>query len=389
MLTTMVDSMSVRLVVLRCLAVTSGLAAVIHFAVAGEHFDEYWAFGVFFLAVAWLQLSWAVSMVVRPSRTLLAWGVLMNAAVIVVYVVTRTVGDLVGPTPREVEPVGFGDAFSTVCEALIVAGSVLLLLHSMDRLISRAIAARAVASVAAVAIVALSVSLVNGGPEMTMAAGEAMAGTPVSLSTDSPAGAVIMPDPTMQMATGMKMVGGPCTATPTAAQQSAAVHLVNRTWAENRKYRSLAAAKAAGYRPVTPSGRRVVHYINPAYYRATAGGGPVINPSAPQSLVYANTPHGAVLAAVMYISRPRSGTTSYPGGCLTQWHVHTNLCFRRGAVVGVTHPDCPAGAVNRVSPPMLHIWFVPISGGPTAIDASNRQVVDAAEQVGGPHNGTA
>jgi len=35
-----------------------------------------------------------------------------------------------------------------------------------------------------------------------------------------------------------------------------------------------------------------------------------------------------------------------PGGCLTQWHVHTNLCLSRGlGVVGVVtaaHPTCPA-----------------------------------------------
>jgi hypothetical protein len=28
----------------------SGAAAAIHFAVVGVHFDEYWAFGTFFLA---------------------------------------------------------------------------------------------------------------------------------------------------------------------------------------------------------------------------------------------------------------------------------------------------------------------------------------------------
>jgi hypothetical protein len=38
---------------------------------------------------------------------------------------------------------------------------------------------------------------------------------------------------------------------------------------------------------------------------------------------------------------------------------------------------------------MMHTWFVPIPGGPTAIDASNQQVVRAAERVAGPGNGTA
>jgi hypothetical protein len=196
-----------------------------------------------------------------------------------------------------------------------------------------------------------------------------------------------MPEPDMQMAPGMKMAGSSCTKTPTAGQQSATVSLVNTTWADAKKYQSLAVAEAAGYRPVTPTGQAVVHYINPANYRATVKGDPVIAPTAPQSLVYANTPHGAVLAAVMYIQSPRAGSTPDPGGCLTQWHVHTNLCFARGStVVGITHPTCPAGSVNRTSPPMLHIWFVPIPGGPTAVDATDAQVVHAAEQVTGPHN---
>lgn len=95
----------------------------------------------------------------------------------------------------------------------------------------------------------------------------------------------------------------------------------------------------------------------------------------------------------MYITSPRNGPTPQPGGCLTQWHVHTNLCLgKRLGVVGVlnaAHLSCPAGSVNRVTQPMMHVWFVPIPGGPTAIDAPDAQVVDAAEQVASPPNGTA
>ena len=94
----------------------------------------------------------------------------------------------------------------------------------------------------------------------------------------------------------------------------------------------------------------------------------------------------------MYITRP-GGPTPQPGGCLTQWHIHTNLCLRPGlGVVGVitpAHPTCPPGSRNRVTPPMMHIWFVPIPGGPTAIDAPDTQVVHAAEQVPAPGNGVA
>ncbi len=401
-----------RLLLLRSLAITSVVAAVIHFAVSGQHFEEYWAFGVFMLVAAWLQLAWAVGLMVRPSRALLAVGAALNAAVIAVYLVTRTVGDVIGPTPHSVETVGFGDVFCTACEALIVVGAVLLILRPLGGTVPRTWATGALASVAGLAMVLLSVSLVDGGPEMVMSMGSGTASAAaapqassssnmngmatgktasVSLATNSPAGPVAMPDPGMQMAPGMKMANSSCTKTPTAAQESATVSLVNTTWADAKKYQSLAVAKADGFRPVTPTGLPVVHYINPANYRTTLFGGPVIDPSAPQSLVYANTPKGAVLVAVMYIDSPLEAATPEPGGCLTQWHVHTNLCFGRGGrgVVGEMDPTCPAGSVNRMSPPMLHIWFAPIPGGPTAIDATDAQVVHAAEQLTSPQNATA
>jgi hypothetical protein len=389
-------SVPARLLVLRGLAIASVVAAVIHFAVAGEHFAEYWAFGLFMLVTAWLQLAWAVSLLIRPSRALIAVGGVLNAVVVVVYLVTRTVGDVIGPTPHAVEPVGFGDAFCTACEIIIVAGSALLLLRPLSRPVTSGQMHFGVGAVTAAATLLLSVSLVDGGPEMVMTMAAAAPATlspasaAISLPTNSPAGDVTMPDPGMQMAPGMKMVSSSCTRAPTAAQQMATVRLVNATWIADRKYQSLAAARAAGFQPITPPGLPVVHYISRSNYLATLLGGTVIDPSAPQSLVYANTPHGAVLVAVMYIARSRDAATPDPGGCLTEWHVHTNLCFSSGrGVVGEEDPGCPAGSVNRVTPPMLHVWFVPIPGGPTAVDATDAQVVHAAEQVASPHNGRA
>ena len=392
-----------RRVVMYCLAIIGVATAVTHFAVAGTHFQQYWAFGVFMLVAAWLQLLWAIAVIARPSRLLILSGAILDAGVVAVYIVTRTVGDVIGPTPHTAEQVGFGDLLCTIGEAIVIAGCVWLLLAKTERRVSRHRLVMASATTGAVTAVLLSVSLVAGGPEMVMnmsASPAAGATSPtqasgghaaaVNLSTTSPAGAITMPEPNMQMAPGMKMASASaCAATPSKQQQEAAVNLVNTSWQGASRYRSLAAAKAAGYRPVTPAGRAVVHYINPSYYLATIMGGPALNTAEPQSLVYANTPKGAVLAAAMYITTPH-GATPQPGGCLTQWHLHTNLCLKRGlGVVGVAHPTCPAGSTNRPTPPMMHIWFVPIPGGPTAIDASDQQVVHAAEQVAAPANGTA
>lgn len=390
-----------------CLAILSAAAAVIHFAVAGTHFHEYWAFGVFMLVVAWLQLLWAVGVVIRPARWLLWAGGFVDAAVIVVYIGTRTVGDVIGPTPREVEPVGFGDVLCTVLEAILVAGCVWLLAGTADRWLRQSQLVAAPAATGMAAAVLLSVALVAGGPEMVMtaAAGSTASAPPhgmkmsapnasaIRLATTSPGGNITMPDPDMQMAAGMRMASpAMCDTVPTAAQQSAAVQLVDTSWQDASRFRSLAVARAAGYVPITPSGLSVVHYLNYRYYLATLRGGQVLNVAEPQSLVYANTPQGAVRVAAMYIAPP-GRDASQPGGCLTQWHVHTNLCQTAfGVVVGVTtaaKPACPAGSTNRVTDPMMHVWFVPIPGGPTAIDASDQQIVTAAERVGGFGNGPA
>ena len=85
----------------------------------------------------------------------------------------------------------------------------------------------------------------------------------------------------MKMARGMKMAcRRRARATPTAAQQAATVKLVNTSWRDAQKFRSLAAAKAAGYVPITPTGLPVVHYLNLKSYEATAEGGPVHHPGA-------------------------------------------------------------------------------------------------------------
>lgn len=393
-----------------CVAILSAATAVIHFAVAGAHFQAYWIFGVFMLVVAWLQAVWTAALVIGPRRWLVASGAIIDTAVIAVYLVTRTVGDVVGPAPDSAEPVGFGDALCTVLEIGVVVGCLWLLLSAKDWRVRRVQLSAIPAVTGAATAVMLSVALVVGGPEMVMTAAAGTAShtragharqmrmsmpktVAVRIRTSSPAGDVTMPNPNMQMAPGMRMASqAMCAAAPDQAQRAAAIRLVNASWRGARRFRSLAVAQAAGYVPITPSGLPVVHYLNYRYYIATARGGPVLNTAEPQSLVYANTSRGAVLSAAMYIAPPGRATPQ-PGGCLTQWHVHTNLCQTvLGSVVSVVtaaHPACPAGSSNRVTPPMMHVWFVPIPGGPTAIDASDMQIVRAAERVGGFGNGPA
>jgi hypothetical protein len=200
----------------------------------------------------------------------------------------------------------------------------------------------------------------------------------LSLPTTSPAGPIAWPDNMATMAAGMKMAEPNCTTQPTAAQQRAAVSLVDQTVAAAAPYTSLAAAKAAGYVPVTPSGQKIVHYINWSIYQQ----GHLLDPTSIPVLVYVNTAHGAVLSAAMYLM-PAGGTTPpQPGGCLTQWHIHTDLCFANSAVVGTNNAgSCAAGSAHQITPPMMHVWMTPLAGGPLAPDPPDRTEVLSARQL--------
>src|ERR687897_1022242 len=103
------------------LAALSLGAGAIHFAVSGEHYELSWVHGTFFAVVAWLQLSWAVTVVVRPTRWLLAAGALLNAGILGVWAVSRVWGVPIGPDAWTPESIGWPDALSPVCELGIVA----------------------------------------------------------------------------------------------------------------------------------------------------------------------------------------------------------------------------------------------------------------------------
>lgn len=105
-------------------ALCSAGAAAIHYAVIETHFEEWWGFGMFFVASGVAQLAWSVIAVIWPSRPLFWFGVLGNAAIVALWIVTRTAGTLVGPDPYEPEPVGLADTVATGFEVVIVLGAV-------------------------------------------------------------------------------------------------------------------------------------------------------------------------------------------------------------------------------------------------------------------------
>ena len=142
-----------------------------------------------------------------------------------------------------------------------------------------------------------------------------------------------------------------CTTTPTAQQLEYAVRLVQDTSADVAQYADLGAARAAGYIPVTSPGYPVVHYVKLAYMTDQD----VLDPSHVDSLVYARTPYGPVLAAAMYLM-PRVGELGpMPAGCMLQWHSHGNLCRSNttGLIAGFS--PCPPNTTPGPTPVMSHV----------------------------------
>lgn len=91
------------------------LAAGVHVWVCPEHFDEGTRFGIFFLIASLCQTGWAVWVAWRPQRWLVLAGIAGNVVMIVLWIVTRSVGLPFGLA--EVEPVGGLDLAATIGEA--------------------------------------------------------------------------------------------------------------------------------------------------------------------------------------------------------------------------------------------------------------------------------
>jgi hypothetical protein len=109
------------------LALGSAGAATIHAVVCPEHFREYVAFGAFFAVAAALQGAWAIVALLRPTRALLVVGAAGNAAVILVWAVSRTAGLPIGPEVWQPEAISVLDVIATLLEVGLVLGASFLL----------------------------------------------------------------------------------------------------------------------------------------------------------------------------------------------------------------------------------------------------------------------
>jgi hypothetical protein len=86
-------------------ALSVGVGSV-HVALAPEHLAHWWVFGAFFLVVGLFQLGYAGAVLWRPNWQIALVGIVVNTAIVLTYVASRTVGLPVSPPPEDVEAGG-------------------------------------------------------------------------------------------------------------------------------------------------------------------------------------------------------------------------------------------------------------------------------------------
>lgn len=150
----------------------------------------------------------------------------------------------------------------------------------------------------------------------------------------------------------------------TPDQEARAVELIEGSLAELPKYADVEAAKAAGYTSIGDAGTGSEHYIRLDLVQDDV----LLDPTAPESLVYSVDGDNRTLAGAMYIASARDLDDPELldfAGPLMQWHNHGDLCWDNvngvRQVVGIVDVTgtCKRGVNTGGANPMVHVWITP------------------------------
>ena len=106
------------------LGLASLSAALIHVMAGAHHFAEWWLFGVGFMVMALAQAVSAASLALSATRPALGAAAALNAAIILLWAWSRTLGLPIGPDAGNAEGIGVVDVMASGTEAVIVAGAI-------------------------------------------------------------------------------------------------------------------------------------------------------------------------------------------------------------------------------------------------------------------------
>src|SRR5215207_7624650 len=349
------------------LAALSLGAGVIHFAVSGEHYDLSWVHGAFFAVAAWLQLSWAIAVVLRPTRRLLTAGVILNAGILGVWVMSRVWGAPFGPDPWTPEDVFLADALSSGFELGIVALTAAVLVRpavaqrELRPKFAVPVVAAAGVGVAVVASLAFTPALATshddhagGGNETRSVAASGHHDGPTTLNG--------------QKVKGVKAEDVAAESQPNQPLDATTRATLKTQLSEARdfalRYPTVADATAAGLRLAggfAPGSG--AHYVGGAMT-----GGDAFDPNAVQSLIYDGTSPTSKIVGLMYYAMGNAPEGF--AGPNDHWHRHSSVCtkFANGQIdvpfpadADVTKEQCTAvgGNFMSITGYMVHAWVVP------------------------------
>jgi hypothetical protein len=145
-----------------------------------------------------------------------------------------------------------------------------------------------------------------------------------------------------------------------ARQRAAATRLLATLRRRAAPWRDAEPAVRAGFSTRLARrapGDRTVHYLH-AEHRLNSADRRFLDPSRPESLIYANAPARPLVLVGLMFSMRRGLAGPTPGGAITRWHAH--LVCVRGDKRGLkprADGSCPPGATRRQGSEMLHVWF--------------------------------
>jgi hypothetical protein len=394
----------------RCAALLSAAAGVIHLAAAGDHTEHAWA-AAFFVVAGCLQIAWAGAVVSRPSPRWLLAGAAGSLVIVGLWLLSRTAGVPVVLGGEGAEPFGVADTVASLLE-LAVAGAAGLTAVlpgvAADAAFDRRAGERATAVAGGVALLLLVPALVTTpaghhgdgtghtalaghaegghvhtaaehpvtaaaahghghGSEVAVAGGQhAHTGTGSSAAAAGHghgAGAAAVHGPHqgashVEHGPGAALHahdGAACQ--PTAQEQAEADRLLAATTRTLTRYDNHNNALRDGFVPFPPvPADWSQHYVD----FAALDDEHILDPEHPESLLYAITDKGYRPISALFILSHAGDEPPDTGGCLLHWHKHDELFLSRPGEQG--------------SPLMLHVFTVPMEGGPFAHEPDPRSV---------------
>ena len=363
------------------IATTAAGAAVVHFAMFPDHFQESTLLGLGIAVAGWFQLAIAALVMLRPSRKVVGAGLVGSLALIGAWAMSRTVGLPLPGDAGNAEDPGTIDLVCVAFEAVtaFTCGYALVRKPSANP-------SRRLSPAAALVVPVLAVGLITttalaapesanhahaGGAEHDAGAGHDADGehggaehSGDHAATDGQEHHSATPAVAY---TGTLPVDLGGVEGVTAQQQGEAEAVVTNTLMFLDQWADPAVAEAAGFRSIGDGGTGTEHLVNQEFMDDDI----ILDPHYPESLVYDTTGGERRLVAAMYMLRTGTPMSEVPtiGGELMQWHIHNNLCYTaEGLVRGVTDADgnCAPGLFKPPETPMIHVWIEPHPCGPFA-----------------------